>query len=89
MRPSGQAEVDRAKADGRWDAAYRVKDLAVPPELQAALDASPEASRFFDSLRKQDRTAFLFRLANLKRTETRERRVREYIALLERGETLR
>lgn len=89
MRPSGQAEVDRAKADGRWEAAYRQRDAEVPDDLQAALDASPAAGAFFGTLRKQERFAFLFRLGTLKRSETRERRIVEYIALLERGETLR
>ncbi len=89
MRPAGLAEVERAKADGRWDAAYRQKDAEVPADLQAALDASPAASAFFETLRKQARFAFLFRLGNIKLPETRARRIREYIELLERGEALR
>lgn len=88
MRPQGLAEVERAKADGRWDAAYRVKDAPVPPDLQAAFDASPAAAAFFATLTGSTRFAFLFRLGNLKRPETRARRIAEYVAMLERGETL-
>jgi uncharacterized protein YdeI (YjbR/CyaY-like superfamily) len=88
MRPSGQAEIDRAKEDGRWDAAYRQKTATIPDDLQAALDASPAASAFFATLGKQARFAFIFRLGGIKRPETRERRICDYIARLERGETL-
>lgn len=88
MRSTGQAEIDRAKADGRWDAAYRVKGAEPQPDFQAALDAHPAALAFFDSLPKQARFMFIFRLGNLRRPENRERRIAEYIARLERGETL-
>ena len=88
MRPAGLAEVERAKADGRWDAAYRQKDAPVPPDFQAALDAAPDAAAFFATLSGTRRWPFLFRLGNLKRAETRERRIREYVELLSRGETL-
>lgn len=88
MRPAGQAEIERAKADGRWDAAYRQKDAAIPPDFQAALDASPEASAHFATVTGSARFAFLFRLGNVKRPETRARRIAEYVAILERGETL-
>ncbi|WP_353987802.1 YdeI/OmpD-associated family protein [Ruicaihuangia caeni] len=88
MRPAGQAEIDRAKADGRWEAAYRQKDAAVPDDFQAALDASPRAAEFFATLSAQARFAFLFRLMSLKRPETRARRVTEYIRLLEQRKRL-
>ncbi|MET0302498.1 MAG: YdeI/OmpD-associated family protein [Microbacteriaceae bacterium] len=88
MRPEGQAEIDRAKADGRWDAAYRQRGGEVPADLQAALDASPAASEAFAASSSKNRFAMAFRLSTLKRAETRERRIQEYIALLERGETL-
>ena len=87
MRPSGQAEIDRAQADGRWDAAYRVKDAPVPVELQAALDASPAASTAFASLTAQNRWAFIFRVSQLKRPESRERAAARFVAMLEQGET--
>mgnify|MGYP001565994894 CR=1 FL=1 len=89
MRPSGHAEIERAKADGRWDAAYRQQDAAVPDDFQAALDASAPASAFFATLTGSTRFAFLFRISNLKRPETRARRIAEYVALLEQGQTLR
>lgn len=88
MRPSGQAEIDRAKADGRWDAAYRVKDAEVPAELLAALDARPAAAAFFATLTKQQRWAFIFRLSQATRASTRERNAQRYAEMLERGETL-
>lgn len=88
MRPAGQAEIDRAKADGRWEAAYRQKDAAVPDDFQAALDASPTAAEFFATLSAQARFAFLFRLMSLKRPESRARRVAECIRLLEQRKSL-
>lgn len=88
MRAAGQAEIDRAKEDGRWDAAYRQKDAAVPPELQAALDASPTASAFFSTLTAQNRWAFIFRISQAKRPETRERNARRFVEMMERGEAL-
>jgi uncharacterized protein YdeI (YjbR/CyaY-like superfamily) len=88
MRPGGQAEVDRAKADGRWDNAYRQKDDQVPEDFQAALDANPATAATFAGLSKQNRFAFVFRLGNVKRADTRERKIVEYIAILERGESL-
>jgi len=88
MRPAGQAEIDRAKADGRWAAAYRVKGAPVPDELRAALDASPAASAAFEKLSGQNRWAILFRLSQAKRPETVTRNVAKYVAMLERGETI-
>lgn len=89
MRPRGQAEVDRAKADGRWDNAYAgSKDMAVPPELAAALAENARASAMFDLLTAQNRFAILFRLQNAKRPETVTRNVAKYVAMLERGETI-
>ncbi|MEQ1735381.1 MAG: YdeI/OmpD-associated family protein [Rhodoglobus sp.] len=88
MKPGGQAEIDRAKADGRWDAAYRGKDAAAPDDLQAAIDASPAASAAWQALTKQNRFAIIFRTTSVKRAETRERKIGEYVAMLERGETI-
>lgn len=88
MKPGGQAEIDRAKADGRWDAAYRVKDAAPPADLQAAIDASPAADAAWQTLTKQNRFAIIFRTTSVKRAETRERKIREYVAMLERGEAI-
>lgn len=88
MRPSGQAEIDRAKGDGRWDAAYRQKGAPVPAELQVLLDASPAASAAFDGLNAQNRWAVIFRITQGVKPETRERRARQFLEMLERGETI-
>lgn len=88
MRTSGQLEIDRAKADGRWDAAYRQRDGEIPAELQSALDADPAIAAAFAAQSAQNRFAMSFRVGNLKRPESRAARVAEYVAMLERGETL-
>ena len=88
MLAGGQAEIDRAKADGRWDAAYRVKDAPVPDDLRAALAADPVAAAAFDALSGQNRWAILFRIGNVKRADTRARKIAEYTAMLARGETI-
>ncbi|MCW2621533.1 MAG: hypothetical protein JWL64_1135 [Frankiales bacterium] len=89
MQPAGQAEVDRAKADGRWDAAYASqRTSAVPDDLQAALDADPAAAAFFATLNSQNRYAILFRTGSVKKAETRARKIAEYVAMLARGETI-
>lgn len=89
MRPRGLREVERAQADGRWDAAYAgQKSAEVPADLAAALEASPAASEFFATLSSQNRYAILFRIGNVKRAETRARKIAEYVAMLERGETI-
>ena len=89
MRPPGQAEIDRAKADGRWDAAYAgSKSIVVPDDLAAALAARPKAKAFFATLSSQNRYAILFRTGNVKRAETRGKKIAGYITMLERGETI-
>jgi len=88
MQPEGQAEIDRAKADGRWDAAYRQKDAEVPADLQLALDASPAASARFATLSSQNRFAILFRIGAVKRAETRQRKIAEFVAMLAANETI-
>ena len=88
MRPAGVAEVERAKADGRWDAAYRQKDATVPDDLRAALDVSPAASTFFETLNAQNRWAILFRLGNVKRAEARAKKIATYVAMLQNGQSL-
>ena len=88
MRPSGMAEVERARADGRWDAAYDRQGAAtVPADLQEFLDANPQAAAFWTSLRSADRYAFLYRLQTAKRPETRARRLATYTAMLAAGES--
>ena len=89
MRPAGHAEVERAKADGRWEAAYEGQQrISVPDDLQRELDALPEAKAFFDGLNSQNRYAILYRLQDAKRPETRERRLRKFVAMLEAGEKI-
>lgn len=89
MRPAGLAEIDRAKADGRWDRAYEPASRAtVPPDLRAALDRDAKAKRFFATLDAQNRYAILFRLQTAKRPETRARRIERFVAMLSDGEKL-
>jgi uncharacterized protein YdeI (YjbR/CyaY-like superfamily) len=89
MRPSGLAEVERAKADGRWAAAYAgQRSIAVPDDLQRELDARPQAKAFFAELNGQNRYAILYRLQDAKKPETRARRLAQFVAMLEAGETL-
>src|SRR5689334_19705267 len=87
MRPAGLAEVEAAKADGRWEDAYAGQRTAqVPQDLQRELDASPAAREFFDGLDSANRYAIVYRLDEAKKPETRERRLRKFLAMLERGE---
>jgi uncharacterized protein YdeI (YjbR/CyaY-like superfamily) len=89
MQPSGLAEVERAKADGRWDAAYAGQRTAVVPEdLQRELDSRPQARAFFETLSSQNRYAILYRLQDAKKPETRARRLAKFVAMLEAGETI-
>ena len=89
MRASGLAEVDRAKADGRWDAAYDGQRTAtVPDDLERELEARPTAKAFFETLNSQNRYAILYRLDDAKKPETRARRLAKFVAMLEAGETI-
>jgi uncharacterized protein YdeI (YjbR/CyaY-like superfamily) len=89
MKLAGQAEIDRAKADGRWDAAYdSARTSTVPPDLQAALDAKPKAKAFFSRLDATNRYAVLWRVQTAKKPETRARRIETLVAMLARGEKI-
>src|SRR4051812_36980780 len=89
MRPAGLAEVERAKADGRWDAAYASPSrIEVPPDLQAELDRHPVAAANFAKLNSNNRYAILYRLHDAKRPETRRRRLEQFVGMLIRGETI-
>lgn len=89
MRPAGLAEVDAAKADGRWAAAYEGQRTAkTPDDLQRELDSNPAAREFFATLSSANRYAIVYRLGEAKKPETRERRLRKFVAMLERGETI-
>lgn len=86
MRPAGLAEVERAKADGRWDAAYRQKDAVPPADLQAALDANPEAAAFFFGLPAIERFRAYFRLEGIKTPAVRAARIADVVEKAARGE---
>ena len=89
MRPAGLAEVEAAKADGRWDAAYAGQRTAtVPDDLQRELDANPAAAEFFAGLDSANRYAIVYRLNDAKKAETRERRLAKFVAMLKRGEKI-
>lgn len=89
MRSAGLAEVEAAKADGRWEAAYAGQRTAeVPEDLRHELDRNEAAREFFARLDGANRYAILYRLQEAKKPETRERRLRKYIAMLERGEKI-
>jgi uncharacterized protein YdeI (YjbR/CyaY-like superfamily) len=89
MHPAGLAEVERAKADGRWDAAYAGSaTIEVPADLAEALKAEPQALAMFETLNSRNRYAVLYRIETAKRPETRQRRIEKYVAMLARGETI-
>jgi uncharacterized protein YdeI (YjbR/CyaY-like superfamily) len=89
MRPAGVREVEAARADGRWEAAYpSQRNLAVPDDLAAALAAEPAALQFFETLDSANRYAILYRLHDAKRPETRARRLERFVAMLRAGEKL-
>jgi uncharacterized protein YdeI (YjbR/CyaY-like superfamily) len=89
MRPRGLAQVEAAKADGRWDAAYAPASKAeVPADLQAALNQSPVAAAFFATLTGANRYAILYRIEAVKKPETRARKIADFVAMLERHETV-
>jgi len=83
MRPAGLAEIERAQADGRWEAAYdSPSTITVPDDLQRALDERPGAAQAFAALGRQERYAALYRIHDAKRPETRARRIEEVVASL-------
>jgi uncharacterized protein YdeI (YjbR/CyaY-like superfamily) len=89
MQPAGMSEVERAKADGRWESAYAGQaSTHVPADLSAALTARPRAKALFDILTSQNRYAVLYRIDSAKRPDTRARRIEQFVAMLARGETV-
>lgn len=89
MRRAGTAQVEAAKADGRWEAAYGGSaTIAVPDDLQAALDANPPAAAFFATITRANRYAILYRVHDAKRPETRARRIDTFVAMLAEGRTI-
>jgi uncharacterized protein YdeI (YjbR/CyaY-like superfamily) len=89
MHAAGVAEIERAKSDGRWEAAYHGSaTIEVPDDLAAALDAEPAAKAMFAILSAPNRYAVLYRIHEAKRPETRARRIERFVAMLARGETI-
>ncbi len=89
MTPAGLREVERAKADGRWDAAYAgQRAMEVPDDLRAELDRNPAAAGLFAGLDSRNRYAILYRIDDAKRPETRARRIAKFVAMLNEGETI-
>ena len=92
MRPPGQQQIDAAKADGRWDAAYAPMRAAtaasIPDDLRAAIDANPRARRTFGTLGRQNLFALAFRTNNMKTPAGRARKIAALVAMLARGETI-
>lgn len=89
MRPAGLAQVEAAKADGRWAAAYSAQSATtVPDDLRAALDAEPEAAAFFAGLNSRNRFAVVFRVEEARRATTRAARIEKFVQMLKEGRTL-
>jgi uncharacterized protein YdeI (YjbR/CyaY-like superfamily) len=89
MQPPGLAEVEQARVDGRWGSAYAGSgEIEVPADLAAALQATPAAQATFDRLSSRNRYAVLYRIGTVRRSETRARRIQEFVAMLARGETI-
>jgi uncharacterized protein YdeI (YjbR/CyaY-like superfamily) len=92
MTPHGQRHVDAAQADGRWDAAYepisRASEASIPPDLRAAIEASPRARRTFSTLGRANLFMLAFRTNHMRTAAGRARKIAELVAMLERGETI-
>jgi len=89
MRPEGQAEIDAAKADGRWQRAYAAgRDMQVPPDLLAAIAANPRAQAMFATLNRQNQFALAFRTGNMKTPTGRAKKIAGFVDMLARGQTL-
>jgi uncharacterized protein YdeI (YjbR/CyaY-like superfamily) len=89
MRPAGLREIERAQADGRWDAAYEPQSaITVPEDLQRELDANPDAQAFFNTLDSRNRYAILYRIQTAKKAETRSARIQKFVAMLAQGQKI-
>lgn len=89
MRPAGLREIERARADGRWEAAYAGQaTIQEPADLIEALGRSPAAREMFERLSSQNRYAILYRIQTARRQETRARRIKQFVEMLSRGETI-
>jgi uncharacterized protein YdeI (YjbR/CyaY-like superfamily) len=89
MRPAGLNEIERAKKDGRWEAAYAPQSTAqVPDDLHAALAKNKKAKSFFETLDSTNRYAILHRIHNAKKAETRTARIEKFVTMLIEGRTI-
>ena len=89
MTEHGLKQVEAAKADGRWDRAYKSgKDMKIPDDLQAAIDAEPKAKAMLAKLSAQNRFALAFRTHNMKTEAGRKKKIEAFVAMLKRGETI-
>jgi uncharacterized protein YdeI (YjbR/CyaY-like superfamily) len=89
MTPAGAAQIEQARQDGRWDAAYEAQSAAtVPADLERALDDHPAARAFFATLNSRNRYAILYRLQDARKPETRARRIEQYVAMLDEQKKL-
>jgi uncharacterized protein YdeI (YjbR/CyaY-like superfamily) len=92
MTPHGQRQIDAAKADGRWDAAYapirKASEATIPDDLRAAIDANPKARKTFATLGRMNLFSLTFRTNNMKTAAGRERKIASLVAMLARGETI-
>jgi uncharacterized protein YdeI (YjbR/CyaY-like superfamily) len=89
MTEHGLAQVEAAKTDGRWDRAYKGgKDMKIPADLQAAIDAEPKAKAMLSKLSAQNRFALAFRTHNMKTPAGRKKKIETFVAMLKRGETI-
>ena len=89
MKEAGLAAIENAKQNGRWEAAYdSPKSATVPRDFQAALDANPRATAFFETLDRANRYAVLWRIQTVKKAETRARKIEQFIGMLERKEKI-
>ena len=89
MTDHGRRHVELAKADGRWDKAYRAgKDMKISPDFQAAIDAVPEAKEMLGKLTEQNRFALAFRVHNMKTEAGRKKKIETFVEMLRKGETI-
>jgi len=88
MRPSGQAQVDAAKADGRWAKAYSMKNNEAPADLLAAIRAEPKALAMYEKLSAQNRFSLTFRTQNMKTPEGRAKKIAAFVDMLKKGKTI-
>ena len=88
MRPPGVAQIEAAKADGRWSNAYRMAKSEAPKDLLAAIRANAKAQAMYEKLSSQNRFALTFRTNNMKTEEGRKKKIETFVAMLARGETI-